>query len=247
VVTELRGDLWVIDVSRGVASRLTHDPGTEGDAVWSPDSQELVFAMVLEGGPHLYRTGLRGGPSATPVLETPGEKWPEDWSRHGDTLLYSFRGAHWALSLAGKGVPEKILETGARQDEAKLSPDGRWLAYTSNLSGGWETYVEPFRRAGERVRVSVDGGGQPSWRADGKELFFLSRRNMLTAVEVEDGAAGLEVGRPVELFEVPIVTRSELNEYAVSPDGQRFLVKVPVEGDSGERIHVVTNWTSLLK
>jgi Tol biopolymer transport system component len=247
-VRDSRGsDLWVIDVSRGVARRVTNDPRGESDAVWSPDSQELLYAMHSDGGPDLFRTSLGGGASATPVLETPGEKWPEDWSRHGNTVLYASGGAFWALSLVDGGPPEVVLRTGARQDESHLSPDGRWLAYTSDLSGGWETYVEPFRRPGESVRVSVDGGGQPRWRADGKELFFVSRRNMLTAVEVQEGANGLEVGLPTELFEVPIVTRPQLDEYAVSADGQRFLVKAPIEGDPGERIHVVTNWTSLLE
>jgi Tol biopolymer transport system component len=203
--------------------------------------------MHSDGGPHLFRTGLGGSASATPVLETPGEKWPEDWSEHGDTVLYQSGGAFWALSLAGDGPPEEVLRTGARQDEAHLSPDGRWLAYTSELSGGWETYVEPFGRPGERVRVSVNGGGQPRWRADGKELFFVSRRNMLTAVEVQEGAGRFEVGLPTELFEVPLVVRPQLDDYAVSSDGQRFLVKVPAEGDRGERIHIVTNWTSLLE
>jgi Tol biopolymer transport system component len=251
VVSEVRDsrgqDLWVIDVSRGVASRVTNDPRGESDAVWSPDNQELLYALHADGGPHLFRTGLRGGASATPVLETPGEKWPEDWSPHGDTVFYYSRGAFWALSLAGDGPPERVVTTGANQDESHLSPDGRWLAYTSDLSGGWETYVEPFRRPGERVRVSVDGGGQPRWRADGKELFFVSRRNMLTAVEVQEGVDGFEVGLPSELFEVPLVLRPQVDDYAVSPDGQRFLVKALVEGDPGERIHIVTNWASLLE
>ena len=162
-------------------------------------------------------------------------------------MLYQSGGAFWALSLASDGPPEEVLRTGAPQDESRLSPDGRWLAYTSELSGGWETYVEPFGRPGERVRVSVNGGGQPRWRADGKELFFVSRRNMLTAVAVEEGADELEVGLPTELFEVPLVVRPQLDDYAVSPDGQRFLVKVPAEGERGERIHVVTNWPSLLE
>jgi hypothetical protein len=97
------------------------------------------------------------------------------------------------------------------------------------------------------VRVSVNGGGQPKWRADGKELFFVSRRNMLTAVEVQEEADRFEVGLPTELFEVPLVVRPQLDDYAVSSDGQRFLVKVPAEGDPGERIHVVLNWPSLLE
>jgi Tol biopolymer transport system component len=251
VVSEIRDsrghDLWVIDVSRGVASRVTNDPRGEYDAVWSPDSQELVYALDSDGGPHLFRTGLRGGASPTAVLETPGAKSPEDWSRFGDTVLYLSSGAVWALSLTGDGPPERIVTTGANQDEPHLSPDGRWLAYTSDLSGEWETYVEPFGRPGGRVRVSVDGGGQPQWRGDGKELFFVSRRNMLSAVEVQEGVDGIEVGLPSELFEVPLVTRPQVDDYAVSSDGQRFLVKALVEGDPGERIHIVTNWTSLLE
>jgi hypothetical protein len=97
------------------------------------------------------------------------------------------------------------------------------------------------------VRVSVDGGGQPKWRRDGKELFYASRHDQLMAVDVREEADGLEVGLPSELFEIPIVQRPQLDDYAVGADGQRFLVKVPVEGESAERIHVVLNWPSLLE
>jgi Tol biopolymer transport system component len=166
-------DLWVMEISRGVASRVTTDPANEENPVWSPDGQELAFQKGATDGPDLFRKGLRTGASAAPLLESPGGDHPEDWSRDGETLLYiTEENSLWALPLAGDGSPELVLKTGFRLAEPRLSPDGRWLAYISDESGRWEVYVEPFRRPGERVRVSVDGGGQPKWRGDGKELFY---------------------------------------------------------------------------
>ncbi len=248
VVDDGRVDLWVMDISRGVASRVTADLASETDPVWSPDGQELVFASGAAGTPDLFRKGLRGGASAAPLLESPEDLWPEDWSRDGKTLLYITGDASvWALPLAGDGPPELVVKTGFRVDEPQLSPDGRWLAYISEESGDWQVYVQPFRRPGERVRVSVDGGGQPKWRGDGRELFYRSAGGSLVAVEVRGGADGLEVGVPSELFEVGVMRRPQLDDYAVAADGQRFLVKVPAGEDAGERIHVVTNWPSLLE
>jgi hypothetical protein len=132
-------------------------------------------------------------------------------------------------------------------DEPQVSPDGRWLAYISDESGDWEVYVQPFRRPGERLRVSVDGGGQPKWRGDGKELFYRSAGGPLVAVEVREGADGLEVGLPTELFEVGVVRRPQVDDYAVADNGQRFLVKIAVGEEAGDRIHVVTDWPSLLE
>jgi len=95
--------------------------------------------------------------------------------------------------------------------------------------------------------VSVDGGGQPKWRGDGKELFYRSAGGPLVAVEVREGAGGLEVGLPTELFDVGVVRRPQVDDYAVADDGQRFLVKVAVGEEAGDRIHVVTDWPSLLE
>jgi Tol biopolymer transport system component len=243
-------DLWVMDVARGVTSRVTTDPADEGNPVWSPDGRELVYQKNASGGIDLFRKGLGRGASAEPLLESPGNDHPEDWSRDGRTLLYitvADEQAVWALPLEGDGPPELVLKTGFHVAEPRLSPDGRWLAYISDESGRYEVYVEPFRRPGERVRVSVDGGGQPKWRNDGKELFFRPLGGPLMAVEVKDEGERLEVDRPTELFDVGLTVTATGTDYAVSADGQRFLVKVPADEGSRARIHVVTNWTSLLE
>jgi len=136
-------------------------------------------------------------------------------------------------------------------DKPSVSPDGRWLAYISQESGRYEVYVQPFRRRGERVRVSASGGGQPRWRGDGKELFYLSLEGALMAVSVRDRSAGLEVGMPTTLVPAPelraIVSGPDYTDYAVTSDGQRVLVKRSVEEDSRQRIHVLLDWPSLLK
>jgi hypothetical protein len=174
---------------------------------------------------------------------------PESWSSDGVTLLCNAMGrrrAIWALSLAGDDEAEQVLEMAFQLNEPQLSPDDRWLAYASEESGRWEVYAQPFRGTGERLRISVDGGGQPQWRGDGRELFYLSAEGQLMAVDVRKGERGLEVGLPHALFDAGPLTAYH-DTYAVSGDGQRFLVKTYPDGIVREKLHVVTNWTSLIE
>ena len=249
---EGRYDLWVMDVARGVTSRVTATPGDERDPVWSPDGRSLAFIARRDGAADLRRKGLRASEPETVLTDSPDEDIPESWSRDGQTLLFVRRTAEdvksvWALPLKGEGKPEPVLGEGFRVDESHLSPDGRWLAYVSHESGQNEVYVEPFRREGDRVRVSVEGGGQPKWRADGKELFFTAANSRLQAVEVRAAGDRLEVSLPLSLFEIRGLQGPDFDDYAPSADGQRFLVKLRVEQDRKPQLHVVTNWTSLLE
>jgi eukaryotic-like serine/threonine-protein kinase len=124
-----------------------------------------------------------------------------------------------------------------------VSPDGRWVAYLSDESGRREVYVEPFRRAGRRVRVSPDGGGQPKWRRDGRELYYVNANGKLMAVSVQPGEE-LTVGLPQPLFDIKPF-QADQDDYAVSSDGQLFLVTVPVDSAEGGRLQVVVNSPAL--
>jgi Tol biopolymer transport system component len=244
-------DLWVMDVARGVTSRVTATPESERDPVWSPDGRSLAFIARTGDGADLRRKGLRASEPETVLTDSPEQDIPESWSSDGETLLFLRQTGNneqtvWALPLSGEGEAEPVL-TAFRMDEPQLSPDGRWLAYISDESGRDEIYVEPFRREGDRVRVSVDGGGQPKWRGDGKELFFTTSNNRLMAVEAQAAGDRIEVSLPVELFEIRGLQGTGYDDYAPSADGQRFLVKLPIEEDRKRQLHVVTNWPSLLE
>jgi eukaryotic-like serine/threonine-protein kinase len=247
-------DLWVMDVARGVASRVTASPANERDPVWSPDGRSLAFIARDDKGSSLRRKGLRASDAET-VLDSakaPDEDIPEHWVRDTSTLLVVRRNTAkdeqntvWALAPGG-GAAEPVLK-GVRLDEPHLSPDGRWIVYVSRESGQDEVYVEPFRREGDRVRISPAGGGQPRWRADGREIFFTTLASHLQVVQVRTTGERLDVSLPTDLFEIHGFEGAQLDDYAPSVDGQRFLVKVPVEQERKPQLTVVTNWTSLLK
>ncbi|MCG6920484.1 MAG: hypothetical protein LJF15_05270, partial [Acidobacteria bacterium] len=252
-----RFDLWVIDVVRGVRSRLTSDSANDRDPVWSPDSQQIVYTS-WSGDQNLVRKGLQGSEPPTPlpggIGQTPlDEDIAKDWSREGNTLLYLTIGAErtlWRTSLDGNGSPEPLVK-GFAVDQPHVSPDGRWLAFISQESGRFEVYVEPFGRDGERVRASAGGGGQPRWRGDGKELFYLSLDGALMAVSVRGEATSVEVGPPTTLVAArdlkAVVGNPDFSSYSVASDGQRFLLKRRSGGDEEPRIHVLLDWPSLLE
>ena len=245
-------DLWVVDVVRGVPSRVTAGPGEETNPVWSPDGRSLVFSSLHEGVTDLRRKALRATEPEAVLTDSPGGDYPESWTPDGRTLLFIRQPAAgqqsvWALATEGGGEPEPILNSGVDVDEPHVSPDGRWLAYASTESDRSEVYVEPFRREGDRVRVSVDGGGQPKWRGDGKELFFAGLDGRLMSVGFRPVADRPEVDLPKTLFPIGGFSGPNYDDYAPSADGQRFLVKVAVDLVQPVRMHVVTGWTSLVE
>ena len=245
-----RYDVWVMDAARGVSSRVTLTEADKRDPVWAPDGRSLVFIARTDKGPELRRKGLRAGDAETVVAAVELDYIPESWLPD-DTLLVIRRNPQtddqtvWTLPLAG-GEAQPVL-TASRLDEPQLSPDGRWLAYVSREAGQDDVYIEPFKREGDRVRVSAAGGGQPKWRRDGRELYFVTPANRLVAVDVRAGDERLDVSLPTELFEIQGIQGTGYDDYAPSADGQRFLVKVPLGQDLSPVLHVLTNWRSLLR
>jgi Tol biopolymer transport system component len=241
-------DIWAIDVARGVPSRLTFDPAFDSNPVWSPDGRTLAFSSNRGGASRVFLKTLQSGEPESPMETSSADAYPEGWTPDGKAVLYksvsSDGQALWTVSRGHE--PERLLRNGFELDEPQVSPDGRWLAYLSRESGRWEVYLGPFRRPGERVRVSPDGGGQPKWRADGKELFYAAPDGRLMAVAVRARGDRVAVDLPTVLFAAG-ATDPIRDEYAVSADGQRFLVKTPLGAGAGARIGAVLHWPTLLR
>ncbi len=241
-------DLWTMDVARGVTSRVTATPDDERDPVWSPDGRSLAYIHRGSDGASLRRKGLRASDPET-VLEDSAEEYiPESWSADGSTLMVVQRTLDdqqsiWALTEGEE--PRRFMTPGFRVDEPQISPDGKWLAYVSPESEQEEVYLEPFGRAGDRIRVSLNGGGQPKWRGDSRELFFVTRESLFMVVAIGGDASRPEVGLPEELFTIDWIEGPGYDDYAVSADGERFLVKTAAD-QAETQIQIITNWTGLL-
>jgi eukaryotic-like serine/threonine-protein kinase len=247
------GDIWLLELSRGISSRLTSDPAYDWRPVWSPDGSRMVFASNRRGPMNLYQRLVAGGRDEL-LLASNNPLIPTDWSSDGRFVIYEQREPKtrldlWVLPVEGDRKPFPFLQTEFDESEGRLSPDGRWMAYTSNESGTEEVYVQRFggvagtlaSTAAGKSRISTNGGSNPTWRRDGKELLYIARDLKLMAVEVK-GSSTFEPGIPKELFK----TRAGNPGYAVTPDGQHFLVPVIAE-DAASPFTLFVNWTTGLK
>ena len=243
------GDIWISDLSRGVSSRFTFDPAVEFSHTWSPDGERLVFSSAREGPFDLYLKPTSGAGEAELLLRTGNNKGPRDWSRDGRLILYQEQHVDtgwdlWVLPLDGEGQPSPYLQTEFNEELGQFSPDGRWVAYASDETGRTEVYVQPFPASGGKYQVSIDGGIQPRWRADGKELFYLTTDGKMMTAEIFPGET-FRAGVPRMLFRTPGVNRvvaSTVFHYDVSRDGQRFLIDAAVEGLTQPPLTIVLNW-----
>ena len=185
------------------------------------------------------------------MINTQKTKYARDWSPDGKFILmdlYDDKGGLdlWVLPLFGDGKPYALLNSPFQEGQGHFSPDGKWFAYTSNESGRNEVYVRRFPQCDNQVQISTGGGAQPHWRKDNRELFYMGSDRKLMAVDVKLGTTA-EVGTPKALFSTQVVRYEAPNRYAVSGDGQRFLVNSAVEQTNPTPITVVLNWTALLK
>jgi Tol biopolymer transport system component len=243
-------DIWLLDLAHGALTRFTSDPGVESDPVWSPDGRRLAFTARGEGAPQLalFHKALGGGPAERVLPESAGWAFVEDWSPDGGFLLYGAgiggRDGLWAVPLDGERKPFSLLQGPFPKDEPQLSPDGRFVAYMAYEAGRFDVYVQEFPAPGARARFSAEGGAQPRWRGDGRELFYIAPDGTLMAVDVKAGAM-LEPGIPRKLFSTGLGPPTD-DQYAVTADGQRFLVLMPVD-TAPPTITVVLNWTAGLK
>jgi serine/threonine-protein kinase len=234
-------DVWTLDLARDALSRLTLGEGVHYAPVWSRDGSRLFFSS---GGAITFRAV--DGRGATQQLISGSQFVPTSVSSDGKTLVFSrlSEPGGWdvgTISLEGNGGPRMVLETRFNESFAVLSPDDRFLAYVSDESGTAEVYLLPFRGDGGRVPVSTNGGTEPMWSRDGRELYYRLGEQLMAA-SVSPGAEP-ELGKPSMLFQGHFRQGTRVAQYDVSTDG-RFLM---VGESPADRIHVVLNWFEELK
>jgi serine/threonine-protein kinase len=236
-------DVWVLDLDRNTLKRLTHDGCSSGPR-WGPGRQQITFASMRDGPFDLYRVPADGSGDAEVLLAGSHDKSALSWSPDGRTLVYSEDAPGgiddlMLVSVEGDRTPRPFLQTPFSEGGARYSPDGRWIAYQSEESGRFQVYVRSASGGSGEWQVSIEGGTEPMWSPDGRELFYRDGDRMISVPVTTSDEFQSEA--PMLLFE------GQFEEgYAVDPEGQRFLM---VQADPGAltRINVVLNWFEELR
>jgi eukaryotic-like serine/threonine-protein kinase len=239
-------DVWVHELSRGTATRLTFDPALDQTPVWSVDSQKVLFSSNRGGTFALYLKNADGSGSEQQLVDYGGalaNAW--DWSRDGKYILVR-KGTELGYLAWPERTTTALFQAKWTVRGAQFSPDGRWIAYTSNETGNMEVYVSPFPSVNGKWQVSNAGGQEPKWRNDGKELFYMSTDGKITAVSVSAGSS-FQAGTPVALFQThrrQPMSSQDLFSYDVSSNGQRFLIATKLDEPNAAPLSVLLNWAS---
>jgi serine/threonine protein kinase len=250
--SENQPDIWLIDLQRGAETRVTFTPTLEMAPVWSPDGSRVLFAaspslLQLQ----LFQQQVAGGGDASPVFKTEESVIPEDWSPDGQLVVYTItqpadNNGLMLLRMRDRRATPLVM-TRFSEYQGRISPDGRWLAYTSQESGRPEVYLRPFPAGTSGTVISIGGGSEPSWRRDGRELFYLGPNGALIAVDLTL-STGIKASRPSELFRwnVPVDRQFNATHYAPTPDGRRFLAVAAIGDAPPAAITMVLNWATAL-
>jgi serine/threonine protein kinase len=255
------GDVWVIDVARGVPSRITFAQSREWTPVWSPDGSKLAFGSGRNGGSHTYQKSAAGVGEETPMFKSDTSEIPVAWSHDARYIVFSrLKGGNgagvdtWLMDLSSREPKvSPYIESPFDKAQARISPDGRWLAYATNDSGMYQIMVQSFPDPTRgRWQITAQGGIEPKWRHDGRELYYIAYDGKLMAVPIKETKPGqpFEAGTPTTtLFQTPLtVSRTQIprdRRYDVAPDG-RFLIAIPVAAGGPEPVTAVVNWTAAI-
>jgi Tol biopolymer transport system component len=257
IVTNGNQDIWVVDFERSIAQPITFDPGRDWTASWSPDGTRLAFASTrsaTDGATRIYEKSSTGTGTETVLPSGDVSSIPVNWSSDGKYIVFSRLRQMgnttgydtWLLPTSGDRKPTPLLESGFDKFQARVSPNSNFVAYSTNESGTYQIVVQTFPDAsGGKWQISADGGVEPKWRRDGRELYYLSLDGKLMSVAV--GGPPFTAGRPVELFQTPLtVNRTQPTRdrrYDIAPDG-RFLMVIPSATSAPTPYSVIVNWTA---
>ena len=243
----------IVDLSRGVPTRLTSGLASCNSPLWSPDGAGLVFSSNWNGHYDLYWKPVSEASGEQLLHESDQDKYPVAWSPDGRRLAYYLAPPHrdagyWLLPMEGRNPPKVgqpvrlapgIPDSGS---SGAFSPDSRWFAYTLRESSADQVYIMDVAGQGRRIQVSSTGGMGPRWKGPGKELFYLATDGKMMAVPIESRGDGLNIGTPKPLFDTS--QSSGDIAYDVTPDGKRFLFEIAEQSGRPMALTLVTHWTS---
>ena len=239
----INSDIWIHHIPRGTLTRLTFE-GNDVDPLWTPDGERVAFSSDRAGGPtNLFWKPADGSGPVEQLTESERyQRYPSSCSPDGQVLAFSeFHPSTdwdiWVLPLQGERKPRPFLQTQFRKGEAVFSPDGHWLAYISDESGRNEVYVRPYPGPGGKRQISTEGGDEPVWAKNRRELFYRNGDKMMAVDIVTEPQ--FSAAKPRLLFE------GRYGSYDIAPDGQRFLMES--EREEATQINVVLNWFEELK
>jgi Tol biopolymer transport system component len=216
--------------------------------VLSPDGRSIAFSS-MRNPVGIYRKSSSGAGSDELLVATKARSAPTDWSPDGRLIAFvQLPGDIWILPLAGDRKPFAYVATPAVEVGARFSPDGHWVAYWSDETGRDEVFVQDFPSAGAKFQVSTNGGSNPQWRRDGRELFYLAADGQMMSVAVT-ATPDFSLGVPASLFQTSLrsVLQGSQRRYGVSADGQRFLMNTSLNARSLPPITVIVNWQKALE
>jgi eukaryotic-like serine/threonine-protein kinase len=251
-------DVWILDLARGTSARIASERLVDAGPVWSPSGDQIVFRSNRSStiGVELYLTTSSPGGTTRRIYgiedagpNAPSNAMPHSWLADGQVLFSQTTSdagyGIWTTSVDQKS-PKPILETRHNELQAAISSDGRWMAYTSDQSGRYEIYVQDFPTGARQTLVSTNGGMQPQWRGDGRELYYIQADGTLMQAAVT-GSGRFDFAAPTALFKtaIPTMLNAYRMDYVPAADGRRFLMKVPVK-EPPPAITVVLDWPDVL-
>jgi dipeptidyl aminopeptidase/acylaminoacyl peptidase len=242
--------VWLYDLSRETLSRFTFEGEENIAPVWAPDGKRIAFMSSQEGTANTFWQLADGSGGLERLTTSEYRQYPTSWSPDGQLLAFvevypNNRFEIWVLRMADR-KSQPFVQTHFNDAAPRFSPDGHWLAYNSDESGRYEVYVQPYPGPGGKSQISTEGGTEPVWNPNGRELFYRSGDKMM-AVDIAT-QPGFDEGKPRMLFEGQYEGFGPVANYDISPDGQRFLmIKTNEQESAPTQINVVLNWFEELK
>jgi Tol biopolymer transport system component len=249
-------DIWVIDIARGVPSRISFDAASDWSPSWSLDGSRLIFASSRSGANDVYQKASSGVGNDELAFSSDKNEIPVHASPAGRYVVFSRPrppgnnpgNDTWVLDLSSK-QESPFVESPFDKVHARVSPNGRWVAYATNDSGMYQIVVQSFPDPNQgRWQITAQGGVEPKWRRDGRELYYLALDGKLMAVPTKTDPT-FEAGTPVDLFTTPLTVSRPIpsrdRRYDVAPDG-RFLFLTPIGSGTSATVVGIVNWASSL-